>query len=163
MVVVRRVIKRRKKAAPRKPTDAQRRKSQNAAAAKLAARVRADTATVTDECCTLPGISWEDQPTPCRHDCHYSEHAFRKSEALAPPGPIEPAPVRKDRMIFDTACGNCGKVLDIAEAVPHAASHKPIKHPTSVEVWDWPGAYGDGQLWSHYAEGRKPRKVRVAA
>ena len=160
-MVVRRVIKKRK---PRQPTDAQRRKSVLAKSRIINARPHADVATVTDECCTIQGIVWADQPTPCRHDCHYSEHAWSKAQVLAPAGPVEPAPVSKERMIFDAACGNCGKVLPIAQAVEHVAAHKPIKHPASVEAHDWPEAYADGQSWKQYQKrGPARRKDTVAA
>lgn len=160
MKVLRQLPRRRK---PPKAPEASVRRARIARNIAANSKPRAETATVADDCCSIPGISWMDQPSPCRHDCHFSEYSWRKAEAVEAVGPIEPAPVRKDQALIQTACGHCGHVSpDPTEAAQHVASHKPERlQPT--EGHDWPDAYADGQSWGRYVSGPRARKQKEAA
>ena len=161
MKVLHQLPRRRK---PPKAPEASVRRARIARAVRENAKPRAETATPSDDCCIRPGIDWRDQPTPCRHDCHFSDYSWRVTEAVAARGPVEPAPVRKDQVQLETACGHCGKVSPTpTDAVAHVAAHKPEKLQPGPEDWDWPGAYVDGPTWGRYAKQTEPRKVKVAA
>lgn len=92
-------------------------------------RPRAVVASVSDDCCTVQGITWERQPTPCRHDCHFSPDSWDPSAGEArPTGPVEPARVVRDQAMIRTACGHCGVVLDSPTlAAAHVVEHPKMK------------------------------------
>ncbi len=147
---------------PPKATDAQARKSRVARNLRENEKPRAETVTVSDDCCTTPGILWMDQGYPCRDDCHYSDYSWRKAEVIegyANPdgsgdGNWTETPVRKDQLLLETACGHCGTVNPTpTDAAAHVMTHKPEKlQPT--EGWGWPGTYVDGPTWGRYSKKR---------
>ncbi len=144
---------------PPKATDAQARKSRVARNLRDNEKPRAETVTVSDDCCTTPGILWMDQGYPCRDDCHYSDYSWRAVEPLDPITSND-----TDETVSwttETACGHCGKVNPTpTDAAAHVMTHKPEKlQPT--EGWGWQGAYVDGLTWGRYAKKRRKENAHA--